>query len=347
MLKRGILSREEAARIMERMSPPPHIVQFGVDLATDPPAVTPIVADMVIRELKPIDIENIRGFSIEVTPDGPLTLSPIFEDITPTLDSERLEEVTAPLRERIRELCAQGLTIRHILDLLEREGHNRRELITGVREVWRSGRTLTRISDEEIPAGTLVTVNEEGHARAALGSEVIGFAVGDDMIQFGGNVEMSWARDENRHYGSMMMPMHASVALGYNIRVPREPPGQRVDTQFKYTERFPPEVEAKAMELLRKFVSPEQYTAFIDRANIELENKAGDTRLIINQNGGFTMMKGDRGAGIVLTSGNVRSYRFPLGDEIAAFLDWFRYKTPELIQNWNCGNFGIVRDGIE
>ena len=161
-------------------------------------------------------------------------------------------------------------------------------------------------------------------------------------------MDMSWARRGSMNVGSMML--HASIAYGAQVfdHRRREPPGQRVDAPaFKYTERFPKEVEAKAMELLRKFMSPEQYEAFVDRTDIELENKAGDTRLIINQNGGFTMMRGDRGAGIVLTSGNVRSYRFPLGDEIAAFLDWFRYKTPELIQNWNCGNFGIIRDGIE
>ena len=112
--------------------------------------------------------------------------------------------------------------------------------------------------------------------------------------------------------------------------------------RFQYNERFPKEVEAKAMELLRKFMNPEQYAAFVGGSNIELENKKKDHRLIINRTGTFKLLKGALGAGIEMTSGSVRSYKYPLGDEIAAFLDWFRYKTPELIENWRCGNFGII-----
>ena len=259
------------------------------------------------------------------------------------------------MRETMQRLYAEGHTMQEIIDRMAEDGYDADFLIHGGPRA-----TFRAEAAEDLKVGELVMVDGDGNARRARPDEqVIGVHLGNGEIQFTGGlggrgIDMSWARrgSMNAGYGSMMF--HASIAYGPQVfdrnRTLRRrgPPGQRVDTPaFKYTERFPKEVEAKAMELLRKFMSPEQYEAFVDRADIELENKAGDTRLIINQNGGFTMMKGDRGAGIVLTSGNVRSYRFPLGDEIAAFLDWFRYKTPELIQNWNCGNFGIVRDGIE
>ncbi len=270
-------------------------------------------------------------------------------------------EAEQAAKERILRLYAQDLPIREIVDAMAMEGYNADTLLHGRArvaigydpgaEVAEPMHTFRAEAAEDLKVGEAVMVDGDGNARRALeGEQVIGVHLGDGNIRFtGGRMNMRANRGSVMGYGSMVF--HASIAYGVfdrNRTLTREPPGQRVDAPaFKYTERFPKEVEAKAMELLRKFMSPEQYEAFVDRADIELENKAGDTRLIINQNGGFTMMKGDRGAGIVLTSGNVRSYRFPLGDEIAAFLDWFRYKTPELIQNWNCGNFGIVRDGIE
>jgi len=39
-------------------------------------------------------------------------------------------------------------------------------------------------------------------------------------------------------------------------------------------------------------------------------------------------------------------YDYPLGDEIAAFLDWFKHRTEELIAQWNCGTYGIKEDGL-
>ena len=92
-------------------------------------------------------------------------------------------------------------------------------------------------------------------------------------------------------------------------------------------------------------MAPDQYFAFMEKSTIELENKVATFRLLINKAGAFTILEGKRGAGIVASSGKVRSYDYPLGDEIAVFIDWFRYKTKELIAQWNCGTYGIVKEG--
>jgi len=117
-------------------------------------------------------------------------------------------------------------------------------------------------------------------------------------------------------------------------------------SQFQYTERFPPEVQEKAWELLKKYMTPEQHFAFMEGTNIELENKAGSFRLLINKRGDFTILQGSVGAGIVASTGRIHSYDYPLGDEIAAFLDWFKHRTEELIAQWNCGTYGIKEDGL-
>ena len=320
-LKEGIMGPREAREILERTLQP-RIISFSgtqeeLQQVTDnfTAAAPMIVSDKVVADLAPV-----RHFD----------------------DAFRSGQRR---RDAIRRLYAEGHTMQQIIDRMAEDGYDADFLIHGGPRA-----TFRAEAAEDLKVGELVMVDGDGNARRARpDDQVVGVHLGNGEIQFTGGlvvegIEMSWADD--RHYGSMIMPMHASVALGYNTRVAREPPGQRVDTQFKYTERFPPEVEAKAMELLRKFMTPEQYTAFIDRANIELMNKAGTHRLIINQNGSFKLLKGDPGAGIEMTSGNVRSYRYPLGDEIAAFLDWFRYRTDDLIAGWNCGNFGIVRDSL-
>ncbi|MEE8355104.1 MAG: hypothetical protein V3S09_04680 [Candidatus Bathyarchaeia archaeon] len=254
-------------------------------------------------------------------------------------------------RDAIRRLYAEGHTMQQIIDRMAEDGYDADSLIHG-----RPRTTFRAEAAEDLKVGELVMMDGNGNARRARPDEqVVGVHLGNGEIQFTGGlavegIEMSYAIDGRNYgnYGSMLM--HASIAYGGPRnwhKQDREPPGQRVDgPAFKYTERFAPEVEAKAMELLRKFMSPEQYEAFVDRADIELENKAATHRVIINQNGSFKLLKGGHGAGIVMTSGNVRSYRYPLGDEIAAFLDWFRYRTDDLIAGWNCGNFGIVRDRL-
>lgn len=113
--------------------------------------------------------------------------------------------------------------------------------------------------------------------------------------------------------------------------------------------RFPPEVEEKAWELLRDYMTSEQYFAFMEGTSIEIINQTNDYRLILNRSGEFIMLQGPRGAGIIIITGNkgnrIQSRDFPLGDEIATFIDWFRYKTDELIASWNCGVFSITKKG--
>lgn len=146
---------------------------------------------------------------------------------------------------------------------------------------------------------------------------------------------MSWV------YGNMAL--HASVA--YTGQDWGRPIRARQERRYQYNDQFPKEVEDKAMALLEKLMNPDQYKAFLLGTNIELENKAEDHRIMINRSGDFTILQGPRGAGIVMTSGRCRSYKYPLGDEITAFLDWFNHRTEELIDRWKCGTFGIIEEG--
>ncbi len=154
-----------------------------------------------------------------------------------------------------------------------------------------------------------------------------------DLVRFGDHASAY-------RYGSMHMSMayHGSIAMpGVNFgRANRNP------RQYQYTEKFPPDVRERAWKLLEQFMNPGQYFAFMEGADIELENLAKDFRLIINKSGKFIILEGARGSGIVAQSGNVRSYKYPLGDEIAAFIDWFNHRTKELIAQWGCGTYGIV-----
>jgi len=107
---------------------------------------------------------------------------------------------------------------------------------------------------------------------------------------------------------------------------------------------FSPVVDAKAWELLRKYMTERQHSAFTEGAIIELENEGGKYRLLIEKTGDFQILEGERGGAITSASGTIHSHDFPLGDEIAAFIDWFRFRTDELIANWNCGTYGIVKE---
>lgn len=109
--------------------------------------------------------------------------------------------------------------------------------------------------------------------------------------------------------------------------------------------KFTDEVVEKAWKLLEEYMAPAQYFAFVEGSKIELENKTGEFRLIIDKKGSFSILEGKRGEGIMATSGRIRSYDYPLGDEIATFMDWFKFKTKELISQWNCGTYGIVKEG--
>ena len=190
---------------------------------------------------------------------------------------------------------------------------------------------------EGFERGDLVVMRDGALRRAEGQDPIIGVAADRGLINFGG-VHASVARDFP-HYGSIHMSMaFRPGAWG----LPRARPG---GPRFQFTERFPKEVEAKAWKLVEGEMTPDQYFAFMEGATIEMENLAGDFRLIINKSGKFTILEGARGAGIVAQTGNVRSYKYPLGDEVSAFIDWFKHRTKELIAQWGCGTYGIVREG--
>ena len=68
---------------------------------------------------------------------------------------------------------------------------------------------------------------------------------------------------------------------------------------YQPREKFPDEVTEKAWKLLEDYMEPDQYFAFMEKTTIELENKATTFRLLINKDGKFTILEGERGAGIV------------------------------------------------
>lgn len=163
---------------------------------------------------------------------------------------------------------------------------------------------------------------------------LLGMAADGNLVRSSGSISAG--------YLHMSMAYHASIAMG----APRSfgEWANRGPRQFQFTEKFPQEVRERAWKLLEQFMNPSQYFAFMEGADIELENLAKDFRLIINKSGKFIILEGARGSGIVAQSGNVRSYKYPLGDEIAAFIDWFNHRTKELIAQWGCGTYGIVKE---
>ena len=106
---------------------------------------------------------------------------------------------------------------------------------------------------------------------------------------------------------------------------------------------FTEEVKEKAWSLLREYMNASQYDAFIDGGTIELQNTEKTHRILIDNEGSFIILKGGVGEGLVEFKGDIQNYDYPLGDEIATFLDWFKYKTEELISEWRCGTYGIVK----
>jgi len=109
--------------------------------------------------------------------------------------------------------------------------------------------------------------------------------------------------------------------------------------------RFSEEVVDTAWNLLKEYMTEQQYFAFMEGTKIEIQSNDGEYRLLLDKNGDFMVLKEEKGSGIVSSTGRIKSYDYPLGDEIAAFLDWFRFKTEELISQWNCGTYGIVKEG--
>lgn len=164
-------------------------------------------------------------------------------------------------------------------------------------------------------------------------------------------IDRTMAFSAARQYTGSIFAPHISFARGYasmayggalsDITGQCATPGR-----YQYTEKFPQEVRDKAWKLVEQHMNPDQYFAFMEGTDIELENRMQDFRLIINKIGNFTILQGARGSGIVAQAGRVRSYDYPLGDEISAFIDWFNHKTKELIAQWACGTYGIVKDDL-
>lgn len=249
-------------------------------------------------------------------------------------------------RARIEQLYSEGIPIQAMIQRLREEGYDADFLLTG----RRPAEIIEGEVAEDVDLGDLLEVDSAGRFRRADHGRIVGVALGDGRVrltaggfvtQERGGMEMSWAGVGSIAYGSMAYQASIIGGPGGRHGFPRAGgPGR-----FQFNERFPKEVLDKAMELLKKFMSPDQYEAFQLGVNIELENKAGDHRIMINRSGDFTILQGPRGAGIVMTSGRCRSYKYPLGDEIAAFLDWFNHRTEELIDRWKCGTFGIIEEG--
>lgn len=214
-------------------------------------------------------------------------------------------------------------------EVLAAEGYEAEAII-------RHGGTVMRVAGEDLETGDAVTIDEDGIARRAEPTDnIIGIAAGDGLVALRPRaMHISFARGYDG-YGSVAM-------AGLDWGLP-EGEGRRGPRRYQFTEKFPPEVEAKAWKLVEQEMSPAQYFAFMEGATVEMYNLAGDFRLIINKSGKFTILEGAQGAGIVASSGNVRSYKYPLGDEVSAFIDWFKHRTKELIAQWGCGTYGIVR----
>lgn len=110
------------------------------------------------------------------------------------------------------------------------------------------------------------------------------------------------------------------------------------------------EVAEKSWRLLEEHMTPTQYFAFMKGDKVELESNDDGFRLLIDKRGSLIILEGKRGGGIVASFGSVRGHHlvkkdnYSVGDEIAVFIDWFKFKPKELIGQWNCGIYGIVKE---
>ena len=111
------------------------------------------------------------------------------------------------------------------------------------------------------------------------------------------------------------------------------------------TPKITEEAKETAWLLLKDYMTKEQYKAFEEGQMIEVENSAKTHRLLLKRDGTFMALDGQRGEGFIIKDGRIKERRYPIGDEIAAFLDWFKYKTEELVQKWKCGKFSIIKEG--
>jgi len=257
--------------------------------------------------------------------DEPRDEDPIVSwSISPILGGEEFERIQRDLRDAIREAA------------VNREASPLRigVAVEDAPEEASEVNTIIGVAGEDLEAGDVVVV------RGADGTVRGGFDPGGEEQRRASVYRTRTFEQTHGYPGSMAMQYGSMAYMPGDIA--RNYIGGR---PYQYTERFPKEVTDKAWKLLEQFMTPEQHFAFMEKADIELENVAGDFRLIINRSGKFTILEGARGKGIVAQSGNVRSYKYPLGDEIAAFIDWFNHRTKELIAQWGCGTYGIIKEG--
>ena len=119
------------------------------------------------------------------------------------------------------------------------------------------------------------------------------------------------------------------------------------DAEFEQPySKFSPEIDKAAWKLLEEAMTPGQYFAFMEGNLIEKESADKKYRLFIEKAGKFSILEGGRGEGIAAAHGNVRSGKYPLGDEIYTFIAWFENNPAELIGAWNCGNYTIKDDRL-
>lgn len=318
-----------------------------------------MIADGISDEQDPSLIERLSTF-LKHGIMGPKEVRKILERALPprifnfpVKDLDEMED----LKGKMDRLYSQGLDVQQVVARMAEEGYNADTLLLGHdpgAEVTEPMNTFRPGTAEDLEAGDLIVMDGDGNARRALeGERVIGVALGDGRIRFTGvtggalgnfasgvvgNSCISSPIRMSMAYGYGSMAFQGSIVGGYGGGFPRLAPGP---ARYQFNERFPKEVLDKAMALLAKFMSADQYKAFMEGSMIELQNKAEDYRVMLNRQGKFSILKGPRGEGIMMTSGNIGSFAYPIGDEIAVFLDWFRFRTLDLIERWNCGTFSI------
>lgn len=208
---------------------------------------------------------------------------------------------------------------------------------------------------EDLEAGDLVALNEDGSVSRSRGHP-IGVAIDEATVALFGSARVGVDPADDRFLSASFCFASGSYQgsqayigdMDYNLSPHAQCPHDRMAatrSNYQYS-KFDKEAIEKAWKLLEKYMTPDQYFAFMEGTTVELINKAETHRLLLNKKGDFTILQGIKaGSGITESYGRIHSYDYPLGDEISAFLDWFRHRTGELIANWNCGTYGIVKEG--
>lgn len=303
-----------------------------------PPRVYPVIVpdfDHNIRETiqvqLPPSVESVEAGTMIASPEGRV----IGFAVDPVDDSNNEGVVTVAIGGRLRDAA-----------LLVREG-----------ALTIDEACLMLDVPENIVEDAMETLNEahtRAHARAntLLISRLDERQPEDDLLVPRADLQRFYA---STYHSSMAMPMGSilgSTVDFFGGRAIAQNPrglgdvGLQEHRRYQYSgSKFPEEVQDKAWNLLRDHMTPVQYGVFMENRSVELENNSGSHRLLVNRGGHFTVLDGVAGEGFVVLAGRITERTYPLGDEIAAFIDWFRFRTGELIKRWNCGNFAIVKTG--